>query len=142
MITMRYLSFLIILLAAASCNQPGKNFQGTQSAAIRGVIEAVNKKDAAAYVENFADSVKVYVEGTLRVNGKAALMANRSSHFETHSDVRSEIQYLLEIDNKVIMHDKVWLAPGEDGRDIVEIFTFDNGQVVRVDVTQPRDLFK
>lgn len=41
------------------------------------------------------------------------------------------------------MHDKVWLRQSDiEGSDIVEIFTFQNDKVVRVDVIQPKNLFK
>ena len=107
------------------------------------MIDAVNEKDAEKYVRGFADNVQVYVESEMKVNGRKNLINNRARHFENHPNVRSEIQHLVEIDNKVIMHDKVWLDKTDrEGQNIVEIFTFKNGKVVRVDVIQPNDLFR
>ncbi len=117
--------------------------EGRQSQVIRKMIQAVNKKDADQYVADFAETVQVYVDHNLKVDGRPALKANRSQHFVNHPAVRSEIQYLIEIDNKVIMHDKVWLKDSDQkGQDIVEIFTFAEGKVVRVDVIQSQYLFQ
>jgi len=115
---------------------------GAKSQAIIDMISAVNKKDAVAYVNNFSDSVKVYVESELKVNGKYALRENRHAHFKKHPKVRSEVQHVVEIDDKVILHDKIWLDGKNDPQDIVEIFSFENNEVVRDDVIQPKNLFK
>lgn len=107
------------------------------------MIDAVNQKDAAQYVEGFADTIKIYVDSVLRVEGKEALQENRAKHFERYPETRSEIQHLVEIDQKVVMHDKVWLyRKDHKGQDIVEIFTFTDGLVVRMDVIQSKTLFK
>lgn len=117
--------------------------EGSQSQIIREMIEAVNKKDADQYVTDFAEEVQVYVDHSLKVNGRSALKANRAQHFAHYPAVRSAIQYLLEIDNKVIMHDKVWLKDADEkGQDIVEVFTFEGGKVIRVDVIQSQYLFQ
>ena len=135
----------ILLVFVLGCSEKDKTNQdeGVQSVTIRNMIKAVNEKGADKYVEQFSDNVQVYVELVLKINGKEALTVNWANHFQNHPDVRSEIQHLVEIDNKVIMHDKVWLRQSDiEGSDIVEIFTFQNGKVVRVDVIQPKHLFK
>lgn len=110
---------------------------------VRNMIDAVNQKDAAQYVEGVADTIKVYVDNVLRVEGREALQENRAKHFERYPETRSEIQHLVEIDQKVVMHDKVWLYSKDyQGQDIVEIFTFQDGRVVRMDVIQSQTLFK
>lgn len=59
-----------------------------------------------------------------------------------HPRAKSVIQHLVEIDNKVIMHDHVWLdRDNGNAQDIVEVYTFEDGLIVRVDVIQPSDLF-
>ncbi|MEM7106233.1 MAG: nuclear transport factor 2 family protein [Bacteroidota bacterium] len=131
-----------IFFGCQSEEKPKYEITGEQSRIIKEMIDAVNEKNAEKYVIGFADSVKVFVESKMMVNGKANLMQNRANHFNAHPGVRSEIQHLVEIDNKVIMHDVVWLnGPESEGQNIVEIFTFENGKVVRIDVIQPRDLF-
>lgn len=136
------LAFFIII----GCNgkqKPKYVIAGEQSRIIKEMIDAVNNRDAEKYVEGFADEVKVFVASEMKVQGKQGLIDNRAKHFERHPHVRSEIQHLVEIDNKVIMHDKVWLNKSDElGQDIVEIFTFENGKVTRVDVIQPDDLFR
>ena len=141
------LSVIIIILGALawSCNTgDSSHYQvaGPQSKIIADMIEAVNEKDAAKYVNGFAEDVSVYVDSELKVSGRQNLKNNRANHFENHPDVKSRIQHLVEIDNKVILHDKVWLDKSDkEGQDIVEIFTFHDGEVTRVDVIQPNDLF-
>ena len=107
------------------------------------MIAAVNEKDAEKYVAGFGDKVQVFVASEMKVDGRGNLMKNRASHFDSHPNVRSEIQHLVEIDNKVIMHDKVWLNEYDKvGQNIVEIFTYENGKITRVDVIQPSNLFR
>ncbi len=136
--------FIVIVVFIIGCvSKEHELSNGNQSQIIKKMINAVNQKEANNYVEGFAEDVKVYVESQLKINGREALQKNRAAHFEKHPKVRSEIQYLIEIDNKVIMHDKVWLDDSKEaGQDIVEIFTFDDEKIVRVDVVQPKDLFK
>ncbi|MEW7291245.1 nuclear transport factor 2 family protein [Aquimarina sp. 2304DJ70-9] len=136
------LYMLIVVFTIGCTSKEHELSNGEQSQVIKKMIKAVNEKDANTYVEGFADDVKVYVESQLKINGREALRKNRAAHFEKYPKVYSEIQYLIEIDNKVIMHDKVWLDNNSDDQDIVEIFTFDKGKVVQVDVVQPKDLFK
>lgn len=114
----------------------------------RNIVKAVNQKNAKRYVENFSDDVKVYMyeengNFELRVDGKEALYKNRREHLERHPDVRNEIQHLAEIDNRLIMHDIVWLTPDrKEGSSVVEIFTFnETGKIARVDVIQQKNLF-
>ena len=112
------------------------------------IVKAVNQKDAKMYVENFSENVKVYMYGEdgnfeLKIDGIEALYKNRADHLENHPEVRNEIQHLAEIDNRLIMHDKVWLTPKrKKGSSVVEIFTFnESGKITRVDVLQEKNLF-
>lgn len=135
------LSFLLI--ACSTQQKPDYEIAGEQSKIIEEVITAVNQKNAELYVKGFADNVQVFVASELKVDGKENLVKNRAQHFKNHPEVRSEIQHLVEIDNKVIMHDKVWLNKSDKtGQNIVEIFTFKNGKVIRIDVIQPKNLFQ
>jgi len=145
---MEKFNLLLIVIATilSSCsNTPTSNYEiaGKQSQIIASMIDAVNEKNAEKYVIGFADNVKVFVESEMKVNGREDMKANRANHFKSHPNVRSQIQHLVEIDNKVILHDKVWLDESDKiGQNIVEIFTFENGEVARVDVIQSNDLFK
>ncbi len=140
------LSITVLGIAFLSCNKiPHSNYQieSDQSKIIVQMIDAVNEKDAEKYVQGFASGVKVFVESEMKVNGREEMRNNRANHFKNHPDVRSEIQHLVEIDNRVILHDKVWLDKSDKiGQNIVEIFTFEKGEVSRVDVIQPKDLFR
>ena len=135
--------FTILTIGCTSKPQEQTKSTGPQGQIIIAMIDAVNEKDAKKYVQGFSDSVKVYVESDLKVDGKESLIMNRAQHFERHPQVRSEIQHLVEIDNRVVLHDKVWLTPSDtEGQNIVEIFTFQEGKVIRVDVIQPTALFR
>lgn len=140
------LLLIVIITILSSCNnKPKSNYEiaGTQSKIIASMIDAVNEKNAEKYVLGFAENVKVFVESEMKVNGREDMKANRANHFKNHPNVRSEIQHLVEIDNKVILHDKIWLDESDKiGQNIVEIFTFENGEVSTVEVIQPKDLFK
>ena len=77
------------------------------------MIHAVNEKNAEKYVHGFAEDVKIFVESGMKISGREKLKANRANHFKNHPNVRSEIQHIVEIDNKVILHDKVWLEKSD-----------------------------
>jgi hypothetical protein len=137
------LTFFVLMGCNTENQKPCYSVKGYQSQVIVDMIEAVNQKNAEDYVAEFAKNVRVSVGSTLKVKGQNELKANRARHFKTYPNLRSEIQYLIEIDNKVIMHDKVWLNPSEErGKDIVEIFVFEDGKVMEVDVIQSKDFFQ
>lgn len=116
---------------------------GKQAKMVSKIITAVNQHDAQSYVENFASTSQIYVDQVLKIVGKENIQINRADHFKSHPNLRSEIQYLVEIDNKVVMHDKVWLTKEDkEGQDIVEIFTFKDEKIIRVDVIQPNRLLE
>ncbi|MEO1035509.1 MAG: nuclear transport factor 2 family protein [Pseudomonadota bacterium] len=120
----------------------GETLASEQIAAVRQIIEAVNSKNVEQYVDVFADDAIVQLyRGPVRVNGKTDLLENRGRHFERFPEAASEIQHVVEIDNIVVLHDRVWLH-GRDGAfaDIVELFEFRNGLIVRVEVIQQRGL--
>lgn len=134
--------FLVLVSCSSEKREPHYNIKGHQSQVIVDMIEAVNQKNAEKYVAEFAENVRVLVGSTLKVKGRNELKENRAKHFKAYPNLRSEIQYLIEIDNKVIMHDKVWLNSSEErGRDIVEVFVFEDGKVMGVDVIQSKDFF-
>ncbi|MEO1078279.1 MAG: nuclear transport factor 2 family protein [Pseudomonadota bacterium] len=107
------------------------------------IVAAVNAKDAVLYTRDLAEDVVVAMyDGDIRLRGRAAVRANREEHFRRHPAVRNELVHLVEIDDRVVMHDRVWLTPEqEQAADIVEVFTFSGAEIVRIDVLQPGSLF-
>ena len=141
-------SFLSIFLIAltTSCgikSSPNYNVDSAQSQAVVDVINAVNEKNANKYVSNFSDSVEIVVDSVVRLKGRKAVQSNRAYHFKNHPEIKSTIIHLVEIDEKVILHDKVWLDENDKrGQDIVEIFTFEEGKIAKVEVIQSDQLFQ
>lgn len=138
---------MLVLLIMLSCTPEKRencfSVQGEQSKVIVSMIEAVNKRNAEKYVTRFAKDVQILVDDSIKINGRDALQVNRARHFKAFPNLCSEIQNLVEIDDKVIMHDKVWLDElDKEGQDIVEIFTFKEGKVIKVEVIQSKDFFK
>lgn len=131
----------LLFLGCNTTSKPSYEVNGAQSKIVVGVIEAVNEKNAEKYVSGFAENVQIFLDSELKIEGRENIKNNRAKHFNSHPDIRSEIQHIVEIDHKVILHDKVWLdASDQVGQNIVEIFTFENGKIIRVDVIQPSDL--
>ncbi|MGY3792571.1 hypothetical protein [Aquimarina sp. 433] len=142
--TVKILSVLIGLcfISCTNNSKPTYEISGKNSKTIVSIIDAVNEKNAEKYVLGFDQNVKVFVESEIKIHGRENLKANRENHFKSHPNIISEIQHLVEIDDKVILHDKVWLDESDKiGQNIVEIFTFENDKIVRVDVIQPKNLF-
>ena len=110
---------------------------------VREMIEAVNTQNAEMYVRDFSSDVSIIMDGKVRVNGKSALQSNRADHFKRYPKMRSAIQHIVQIGNKVILHDQVWLTEkANKGSDIVEIFTFENGKIKMMEVIQAEDLLE
>jgi hypothetical protein len=130
---------LVFALAADARDQRA----ATRIEAVHGIIAAVNAHDADAYVANFAEGaiVRLY-DGDVRVRGRQAMRENRMRHFERYPHVRDELRHVVAIDDRVVVHDRVWLdRRSSQPADVVEVFTFDaSDRIVRVDVIQPRDV--
>ena len=145
--TLKFIS-LFITIVALSLPTLSRSQEMSKSDRAKSIVSAVNQKNAKMYVANFSENVKVYMYGEdgnfeLKIDGIEALYTNRAQHLKNHPEVRNEIQHLAEIDNRLIMHDKVWLTPDrKEGSSVIEIFTFDEeGKIIRVDVLQEKNLF-
>ena len=110
----------------------------------RNIVEAVNAKESEQYVRDLHEDVIVTMyDGDVRLRGKQAIQANRENYFQIFPNARNELVHLVEIDNRVIMHDKVWLnGDKSQPSDIVEIFTFDGDKIIRIDVVQTQGLLE
>ncbi|MEM9529925.1 MAG: nuclear transport factor 2 family protein [Pseudomonadota bacterium] len=145
------LTALAVFVATAGGHQnalqPGSDQPSSQQTdrldAARNIVAAVNAKNSKQYVRDLADEVVVSMyQGAVRLRGKNAVQDNRANHFRNYPEARNVLIHLVAIDNRVIMHDQVWLtAEQKDPADIVEVFTFENGKIARIDVIQPADLF-
>ena len=111
-------------------------------AAASNIVDAVNAKDAQLYGRDLAPRVRVVMyNGEMVLEGRESLIQNRASHFANYPDARNELIHLVEIDDRVIMNDRVWLSSDQTKpAEIVEIFTFEGDKIVRIDVIQPKDL--
>lgn len=133
---------IALLLGAEVLASEPETQRRTLGEAARTIIEAVNEKNADKYVSVVAEDVIVQIyQGPVRITGREALRQNRSQHFARFPKAHAEIQHLVEIGSTVVMHDRVWLqGKSGDPSDIVEIFTFKDGLIVKVEVIQPAGL--
>lgn len=99
--------FCLCFIGCTNNSKPTYEISGKNSKTIVSIIDAVNEKSAEKYVLRFDQNVKIFVESDIRIHGRKNLKANRENHFKNHPNVISEIQHLVEIDDKVILHDKV-----------------------------------
>ena len=116
----------------------------SKMSAAANIVDAVNAKSADQYGRDLHSDVfvKMY-EGAVVIRGRDAVIENRRQHFENNPDAYNELIHLVEIDNRVVMHDKVWLSGRTEleASDIVEVFTFKDEKIIQIDVIQPADLF-
>ena len=145
--TFRYLIFLTyFFVAACSSNDEPKSVLANtpKLAAAENIVNAVNNKDASQYAKDLHTDVivKMY-DGEIRLSGREAVIENRKRHFESNSNAKNLLIHLVEIDDRVIMHDQVWLNGNteKEPSEIVEIFTFKDNKIIQIDVIQPADLF-
>lgn len=135
---------LIIWLVGCAPKEINQLSETPKLDAARNIVEAVNAKESEQYVRDLHEDVIVTMyDGEIRLRGKQAIQANRENHFQIFPNARNELVHLVEIDNRVVMHDKVWLNGNESQpSDIVEIFTFDGDKIVRIDVVQTQGLLE
>ena len=135
---------LIIWLIGCAPKDINQLSESPKLDAARNIVEAVNAKESEQYVRDLHEDVIVTMyDGEIRLRGKHAIQANRENHFQIFPNARNELVHLIEIDNRVVMHDKVWLNGNESQpSDIVEIFTFDGDKIVRIDVVQTQGLLE
>jgi hypothetical protein len=109
-------TFMLGLLLALGFAAPGRATPPASTtaadtrelSAVRTVIDAVNRKDPDLYASVFTDDTVVQLhDGPVRVTGRVALRANRSAHFQRFPATRSEIVHLVQIGEKVVMHDRL-----------------------------------
>lgn len=116
----------------------------SRMAAAANIVDAVNAKSADQYGRDLHSDVLVKIyDGAVVLRGRDAVIENRRQHFENNPDAFNELIHLVEIDNRVVMHDKVWLSGKTEfeASDIVEVFTFKDEKIVQIDAIQPSDLF-
>ncbi len=144
---MRHLAVSLLaaltLLGACATQVESVDESSRRLDAARNIVDAVNAKDSELYIRDLAQDVVVAMyDGEVRLRGRDAVRQNRENHFRAHPEARNELVHLVEIDDRVVMHDLVWLTPGRSRpADIVEVFTFEGHEIVRIDVIQPEDLF-
>ncbi|MEP4050971.1 MAG: nuclear transport factor 2 family protein [Litorimonas sp.] len=147
LITMLLALFLIACSSESMSSKEHKSFDPMSSAkmlAAANIVDAVNAKSADQYGRDLHSDVLVKMyDGAVVLRGRDAVIQNRRQHFENNPDARNELIHLVEIDNRVVMHDKVWLDGNSEGEasDIVEVFTFEDDKIIQIDVIQPADLF-
>jgi len=135
-----YLSCSIVLISNALAVPPAPS---AKLEAAKNIVDAVNAKSSDQYVRDLSPDVIVSMYGgEVILRGVDAVEANRADHFQKHPEARNELVHLVEVDNRVVMHDQVWLSPEqEQPADIVEVFTFEGEWIVQIDVIQPQSLF-
>lgn len=136
----------LIAISLISCAPDTANTlpESPQLNEARNIVEAVNAKASEQYVRDLHEDVIVTMyDGEIRLRGREAIQTNRDNHFQTYPKARNELVHLVEIDNRVIMHDIVWLE-GDTSKpaNIVEIFTFDEDKIIRIDDVQTNGLLE
>ncbi|WP_395342293.1 nuclear transport factor 2 family protein [Ningiella sp. W23] len=136
-------SKLIILFLALfiSISCLSREFSARELAA-KNIVDAVNAKDSEMYVKDLADDVVVTMyNGKVILEGLKAVKENRTKHFDLYPDARNELVHIVQIDDRVVMHDLVWLSQEQsEPADIVEIFTFKGSTITQIDVIQSQNL--
>ncbi|MEL6868298.1 MAG: nuclear transport factor 2 family protein [Pseudomonadota bacterium] len=133
----------MVLVSACATDLIGDMAASQKLEAARNIVAAVNAKNSEQYVRDLAaDVVVAMYAGDVRLRGRDAVKANREAHFQNFPQARNALVHLVEIDDRVIMHDQVWLSDAQAApADIVEVFTFSDGEIVRIEVIQSNALF-
>ncbi|WP_052172576.1 nuclear transport factor 2 family protein [Psychroserpens jangbogonensis] len=98
-------------------------------------LDAYNARDIDAFLEDYADDVKLYAyPNTLRTDGKEAMRKSYKVWFEHTPDLRAFVKKRIVIGNKVIDEEQV-TANGKIF-DAVAIYEVENGKITKVTFIQ------
>lgn len=116
-----------------------KTDTSTDSKAIEAVVQrnldAYNARDIEAFMNDYADDVKLYAyPNTLQTEGKTAMRKSYKDWFERVPDLRAFVKKRIVIGNKVIDEEQV-TANGKIF-EAVAIYEVENGKIVKVTFIQ------
>ena len=98
-------------------------------------LEAYNSRDIDAFLDDYADDVKLYAyPNTLQTDGKEAMRKSYKVWFENTRDLRAFVKKRIVIGNKVIDEEQV-TANGKLFN-AVAIYEIENGKIIRVTFIQ------
>ena len=111
----------------------------TSSAAIEAVVQqnldAYNARDIDAFMNDYADSIKLYAyPNTLQTEGKTKMRESYKDWFERTPDLRAFVKKRIVIGNKVIDEEQV-TANGKIF-EAVAIYEVENGKIIKVTFIQ------
>jgi hypothetical protein len=122
----------IIPCHAQETGTPTKAVILTPLQAAQAQLVAYNQRNLEAFVDVFADDVKVFREPNREpsISGKAAFTAAYKKRFETVG-LRAEILNRMEVGNKVIEHERVY-GIRDQPYDLVVVYEVVNGKIKNV----------
>lgn len=98
-------------------------------------LDGYNARDINAFLQPFAENVKVYgANGELRTQGIEEMRKGYSDFFETTKDLHCSVKNRIVIGNKVI--DEEYITANGESFSAIGIYEIENGKIARVTFLQ------
>ncbi|MGB2759386.1 MAG: nuclear transport factor 2 family protein, partial [Maribacter stanieri] len=98
-------------------------------------LDGYNARDINAFLQPFAENVKVYgANGELRTQGIEEMRKGYSDFFETTNDLHCSVKNRIVIGNKVI--DEEYITANGESFSAIGIYEIENGKIARVTFLQ------
>ena len=100
-------------------------------------LNAYNARDIDAFLEPYADDVELYdLPDKLLSKGKEAMRTRYTTMFERRTNLHCELVNRIVVNNTVIDHERVTVAPDQNSTQAVAIYKIEDGKIRKVYFTR------
>jgi len=125
-------SFLFILFGFKVFGQEGRNFSNAEIL-IQKQLDAFNQRDVDAFMNTFAEKVKVYeFPNTLLYDSIEEMGSQYGRMFARTPDLNSKLLNRITLGETVIDHQKITINPNEDPIEVIIIYIIKNKKISEV----------
>ena len=104
---------------------------------IEAMLEAFNAQDMDAFCAHFAeDCIVGELNGATAYRGHAGLRSHFGATWEKHPQNRVWVTQRIAVGNTVVDHEFGERSPGGDGFEIIAVYTFRDGRIVRMETAR------
>ena len=125
-------SFLFILFGFKVFGQEGRNFSNAEIL-IQKQLDAFNQRDVDAFMNTFAEKVKVYeFPNTLLYDHIEEMGSQYGRMFARTPDLNSKLLNRITLGETVIDHQKITINPNEAPIEVIIIYIINNKKISEV----------
>jgi hypothetical protein len=126
-------SFFLVLIYFCFCGSGFAQFDSIPQKLAQEQLDGYNKRDIDAFLNPYADTVKVYMyPNQLMYQGKALMRQQYAGMFQQAVDLHCTLVKRIVLSNKVIDEESVIFQKGQPPMRAVAIYTIDKDKIAEV----------